>query len=157
MRAAKVQASLRIRAVSPEPSLLAHTSNESRGTFRQKARSLAPLNGWACAVEICHDEILEDTNSLDAAQLIYFYCTHRYSCFVSLQITIFNFILTLTVVLIYQHDTASLFFYRSLRSTITNKAVISNMKQSTMSRSHFSRRNSIFSFYANMFLINHCP
>ena len=53
MRAAKVQASLRIRAVSPEPSLLAHTSSESRGTFRQKARSLAPLNGWACAVKIC--------------------------------------------------------------------------------------------------------
>ena len=50
MRAAKVQASLRIRAVSPEPSLLAHTSSESRGTFRKKARSLAPLNGWACAV-----------------------------------------------------------------------------------------------------------
>ena len=55
MRAAKVQASLRIRAVSPEPPLLAHTSSESRGTFRQKARSLAPLNGWACAVKICHD------------------------------------------------------------------------------------------------------
>ena len=67
MRAAKVQASLRIRAVSPEPSLLAHTSSESRGTFRQKARSLAPLNGWACAVKICHDGLLEDTNSLDAA------------------------------------------------------------------------------------------
>ena len=45
MRAAKVQASLRIRTVSPEPPLLAHTSSESRGTFRQKARSLAPLNG----------------------------------------------------------------------------------------------------------------
>ena len=67
MRAAKVQASLRIRAVSPEPSLLAHTSNESRGTFRQKARSLAPLNGWACAVKVCHDGMLEDTNSLGAA------------------------------------------------------------------------------------------
>ena len=59
MRAAKVQASLRIRAVSPEPSLLAHTSSESRGTFRQKARSLAPLNGWACAVKVCHDGMLE--------------------------------------------------------------------------------------------------
>ena len=46
MRAAKVQASLRIRADSPEPPLLAHISSESRGTFRQKARSLAPLNGW---------------------------------------------------------------------------------------------------------------
>ena len=69
MRAAKVQASLRIRAVSPEPSLLAHTNSESRGTFRQKARSLAPLNGWACAVKICHDGMLEDTNSLDGAQI----------------------------------------------------------------------------------------
>ena len=65
MRAAKVQASLRIRAVSPEPPLLARTTSESRGTFRQKARSLAPLNGWACAVTICHDGMLEDTNSLD--------------------------------------------------------------------------------------------
>ena len=70
MRAAKVQASLRIRAVSPEPSLLAHTSSESRGTFRQKARSLAPLNGWACAVKVCHDGMLEDTNSLDAAHMV---------------------------------------------------------------------------------------
>ena len=69
MRAAKVQASLRIRAVSPEPSLLAHTSSESRGTFRQKTRSLAPLNGWACAVKICHDGMLEDTNSLGGAQV----------------------------------------------------------------------------------------
>ena len=69
MRAAKVQASLRVRAVSPEPSLLAHTSSESRGTFRQKARSLAPLNDWACAVKICHDGMLEDTNSLDGAPI----------------------------------------------------------------------------------------
>ena len=69
MRAAKVQASLRIRAVSPEPPLLAHTSSESSGTFRQKARSLAHLNSWACAVEICHDGMLEDTNSLGAAHM----------------------------------------------------------------------------------------
>ena len=67
MRAAKVQASLRIRAVSPEPSLLAHTSSEATGTFRQKARSLGPLNGWACAVKICNDGMLEDTISLDEA------------------------------------------------------------------------------------------
>ena len=78
MRAAKVQASLRIRAVSPEPSLLAHISSESRGTFRQKARSLAPLNGWACAVKTCHDGMLEDTNSLDSA--------HLYSYFVAAQL-----------------------------------------------------------------------
>ena len=52
---------------SPEPPLLAHTSSESKGTFRQKARSLTPLNGWASAVKICHEGMLEDTNSLDAA------------------------------------------------------------------------------------------
>ena len=69
MRAAKNQANLRIRAVSPEPPLLAHTNRESRGTFRQKTRSLAPLNGWACAVKICHDGMLEDRNSLDGAQI----------------------------------------------------------------------------------------
>ena len=69
MRAAKVQASLRIRAVSPEPLLLAYTGSEPRGTFRQKARSLAPLNGWAYAVKICHDGMLEDTNSLDGAHM----------------------------------------------------------------------------------------
>ena len=71
MRAGKVQASLCISAVSPEPPLLAHTSSESRGTFRQKARSLALLNGWACAVKICHDGMLEDTDSLDAPQFIF--------------------------------------------------------------------------------------
>ena len=84
MRAAKVQASLRIRAVSPEPSLLAHTSSESRGTFRQKARSVAPLNGWACAVEICHDGMLEDTNSLGGAHLFHkcHHCLHYILLFV---------------------------------------------------------------------------
>ena len=73
MRAAKVQASLRIRAVSPELSLLAYTSSESRGTFRQKARSQAPLNGWAYAVKICHDGMLEDTNSLDGAHMLWIF------------------------------------------------------------------------------------
>ena len=71
MRAAKVQASLHIRAVSPEPPLLAHTSSELSRTFRLKARSLTPLNGWACAVKICHDGMLEHTNSLDGAQLLF--------------------------------------------------------------------------------------
>ena len=70
MRAVTVQASLRIRAVSPEPPLLAHTGSELSGTFRQKARSLDPLNGWACAVKICHDGMLKDTNSLDGAQIM---------------------------------------------------------------------------------------
>ena len=79
MRAAKVQASLRIRAVSPEHPLLAHTSSESRGTFRQKARSLAPLNDWACAVKICHDGMLEDTNSLDGAHFIFIWVMLPYN------------------------------------------------------------------------------
>ena len=42
-----------------KPSLLTHTSSESSGTLRQKTRSLAFLNGLACAVEICHDGKLE--------------------------------------------------------------------------------------------------
>ena len=75
-RAAKVQASLRIRAVSPEPLLVAHTSSESRETFRQKARSPAPLNGWACAVKIYHGGMLEDTNSLDAALMMTTFTTN---------------------------------------------------------------------------------
>ena len=62
----------------PEPPLLAHTSSESRGTFRQKARSLAPLNVSACAVKICHDGMLEDTNSLDGAQLLFVLQLHQY-------------------------------------------------------------------------------
>ena len=76
MGAAKVQASLRIRAVSPEPPILAHTSSELRGTFRRKARSLAPLNGWAYSVKICHDGMLEDTNSLDGAHNIFIGILH---------------------------------------------------------------------------------
>ena len=67
-------ASLRICAVLPEPPLLAHISSESRGTFRQKARSQAPLNGWVCAVKICHAGMLEDTNSLDRADTVLRIC-----------------------------------------------------------------------------------
>ena len=70
MRGAKVQSSLLICAVSPEPPLLAHTSSESRGTFRQKTRSLDLLNCWACAVKVCHDGMLEDTTSLDGAHTV---------------------------------------------------------------------------------------
>ena len=80
MQAAKVQVSLRIRAVPPEPPLLAHTSSESREPFRQKARSLAPLNGWACAVKICREGMLEDTNLLDAPQIRVSLGNHRNVC-----------------------------------------------------------------------------
>ena len=86
MRAAKVQASLSIRAVSPEPPLLAHTSSESRGTFRQKVRSLASLNGWACAVKTRHDGMLEDTNSLDGAQVVLSLVSHAFNAFLLTEI-----------------------------------------------------------------------
>ena len=52
--------------------LVAYASSDGSGEPahpRQKARSMAPLNGWACAVKICHDGMLEDTNSLDRAQM----------------------------------------------------------------------------------------
>ena len=85
MPAAKVQASLHIRTVSPEPPLLAHTSSEPRGTFRQKAWSLAPLNGWACTVKINHDGMLEDTNSLDAPHIVDSHELH-FNLFVQFQV-----------------------------------------------------------------------
>ena len=59
----------RIWYLSPIRAAKVQASSESRGTFRQKARFLAPLNGWACAVKICHDGMLEDTNSLDGAHI----------------------------------------------------------------------------------------
>ena len=50
-RPAKAQASLRIRAVSPEPSLFARMKNGSRRRVRPKLRHLAPLDACACAFE----------------------------------------------------------------------------------------------------------
>ena len=50
-RQAKAQASLRIRAVSPEPSLFTQMKYWSRRRARPKIRQLAPLDGCACAFE----------------------------------------------------------------------------------------------------------
>ena len=50
-RPAKAQASLRIRAVSPEPSLFAYLKYGSRLTFRPKIRHLATVGDCACAFE----------------------------------------------------------------------------------------------------------
>ena len=50
-RPAKAQASLRIRAVSTEPSLFAHMKYGSRRRDRQKIRHLAPVDGCACTFE----------------------------------------------------------------------------------------------------------
>ena len=46
-------------------SLLLWASSEGSG---ETAR-MAPLDGWACAIKICNDGMLEDTNSLDAAHI----------------------------------------------------------------------------------------
>ena len=53
------------------PRSLARTSaaHSYKQWVKRKARSLAPLNGWAWAIKICHDGMLEDTNSLDTAHL----------------------------------------------------------------------------------------
>ena len=52
-RPAKCQASLRIRAVSLEPSLFAHMKYGSSQRIGQKIRRLASLNGCACAFDEC--------------------------------------------------------------------------------------------------------
>ena len=116
MRAAKVQASLRIRAVSPEPSLLAHTSRESRGTFRQKTRSLAPLNGWACAVKICHDGMLEDTNSRAVARMLKLHCSNF-----RIITAIISCVLTFTILTVFQ---SGLVFCSAILFWVTFRAVL---------------------------------
>ena len=50
-RPAKDQASLRIRAVLPEPSLFANIKYGSRRMVQPKIRHLAPLDGCACVFE----------------------------------------------------------------------------------------------------------
>ena len=50
-RPAKAQASLRIRAVSPESSLFAHIQYANKERVRQKIRHLAQLDGCVCAFE----------------------------------------------------------------------------------------------------------
>ena len=50
-RPAKAQASLRIRAVSPEPSLFADMKYACRRRVRPQIGHQAPLNEWACAFE----------------------------------------------------------------------------------------------------------
>ena len=57
MRPAKAQASLRIRAISPEPSLFAHMKYGSRRRVRPKIRHQAPLDSCACVFK---NEFTED-------------------------------------------------------------------------------------------------
>ena len=62
MRAAKVQAILCIRAVSPEPPLSLIQAVSQEETSNRKP------DPWP--LSICHDGMLEDTNSLDAAHIV---------------------------------------------------------------------------------------
>ena len=50
-RPEKAQASLRIRAVSPEPSVFVHIKYGCRQSVRPNTRHLAPLDGCTCAFE----------------------------------------------------------------------------------------------------------
>ena len=50
-RPAKAQVSLRIRTVSPEPSLFAHIKYGSKWRVRPKIKDLAPLDGCTCVFE----------------------------------------------------------------------------------------------------------
>ena len=50
-RLAKTRVSLRIHAVSPEPSLFAQMKYGSIRTVRPQIRHLAPLDGCACVFE----------------------------------------------------------------------------------------------------------
>ena len=56
LRAAK--ASLWTLAVLPEPSLLAHRSSVSRGTFKQEKRSLTALNSWVWTFKVGQNGML---------------------------------------------------------------------------------------------------
>ena len=69
MRTAKVKASLSIRAVSPEPPLLAH---KAMSREEPSDRKPDPWPLWMAGHEqlkFFHDGMLEDTNSLDAAHM----------------------------------------------------------------------------------------
>lgn len=73
MQTAMVQASLHICAIWSKPSLFTHTSSRSRGIFSQKVRSLASLNGVACAFKISYYGMSKDKFSLDVAHLQYMF------------------------------------------------------------------------------------
>ena len=70
MRTAKVPASLRIRAVSPEPMLFAYVSAKPRGKFSQRTRYIALLRARACALKGWFDGTSESLFYLDAAHLM---------------------------------------------------------------------------------------
>ena len=59
---AKVQASIRIRAVMPEPTLFADVCSRSRENFSQSTRHVALLIGRACTLKIDSTEMPKSLN-----------------------------------------------------------------------------------------------
>ena len=80
-RPANAQASLRIRAVSPEPLLFAHMKYGSRRRVQPKIRHLAPLDGCACAFnnEFTEDEKCHNLISWLKCIIISFDCLNNVS------------------------------------------------------------------------------
>ena len=57
MRTIQVQASLRMRTVSPEPVPFTHAGGRLRGNFRQRTSNMALLRNRACALKDCFDGV----------------------------------------------------------------------------------------------------
>ena len=80
-RPAKAQASLRICAVSPEPSLFAHMNYGSSRRVRPKIRHLASLDGCACVFEEWIYGGQKVPKSHELSHLNFLYSLHTY-CFI---------------------------------------------------------------------------
>ena len=74
-RPAKAQASLRICAVSPEPSLIALIKYGSRRRVRPKISHLAPPDGYTCTFEVW---ITEDENNHNLMTWLISVCQYKY-------------------------------------------------------------------------------
>ena len=79
-RPAKAQASLCIRAVSPEPSLFAYMKYGSRQSGRPKIRHLASLDCCACAFEDWIYGGRKVPKSHELAHMVSNWCMATYSC-----------------------------------------------------------------------------
>ena len=114
----KAQASLRIHAVSPEPSLFAHMKYGIRWRVRPKIRHLAPLDGCACALiewlyrdEKCHNLM----NWLKYVSLLFLWMhanRFRYICWES-KVPSDHFSLALKISFVHFWDAHYLFYHVS--------------------------------------------
>ena len=116
-RPAKAQTRLRIRAVSPEPSLFAHMKYRSRRRIWPKIRYLALwMAAHACLKnEFSGDEkyhnLMSWLNCFKKEQLALEYCQHVWDLLVLVligfkklyQLNVFAFLLRLSIVLVFEH------------------------------------------------------